>query len=224
MPGGHICVVNNKALEMANINEDTPDPEGGKIARDESRVPTGVLIEIAQMPLYDLADYSKEETRHGLILASEDFIAAGITSIHDAGVSSPENFRVMQEAVRDGEVKLRIYAMICTLNKSEEFVEKIIEAGIAFGLGNERFKIGPAKVFTDGSSSGPTAAMREPYTSNPEDCGILYFNQEELNRILGQAHENGFQITAHAQGDKDIEMMLNCIEEALKNHPRTNLW
>lgn len=47
-------------------------------------------------------------------------------------------------------------------------------------------------------------------------------SQEKLNRILGEAHEKGFQITAHAQGDRAIEMMLNCIEEALKKHPRNN--
>jgi predicted amidohydrolase YtcJ len=98
----------------------------------------------------------------------------------------------------------------------------MIKAGISTGLGDEKFKIGPAKVFTDGSSSGPTAAMREPYTDNSEYSGIIYFSQEELNRILGEAHKKGFQITAHAQGDRAIEMMLNCIEEALKKHPRKN--
>ncbi|MFE4239656.1 amidohydrolase [Peribacillus butanolivorans] len=219
---GHISVVNSKALEIAGIDEHTPDPEGGKVVRDEVGVPTGVLIENAQMPYYELADYTHEELLQGLMMASNDFIASGITSIHDAGVSSPENFRVMQEAVRNGQVQVRTYAIVSTINKSEEFVDKMIKAGISTGLGDEKFKIGPAKVFTDGSSSGPTAAMREPYTDNSEYSGILYFSQEELNRILGEAHEKGFQITAHAQGDRAIEMMLNCIEEALKKHPRKN--
>ncbi|MFD6443349.1 amidohydrolase, partial [Peribacillus sp. NPDC060186] len=173
-------------------------------------------------PLYELADYTHEELLQGLIMASNDFIASGITSIHDAGVSSPENFRVMQEAVRNGQVLVRTYAIVSTINKSEEFVDKMLKAGISTGLGDEKFKIGPAKVFTDGSSSGPTAAMREPYTDDSENSGILYFSQEELNRILGEAHEKGFQITAHAQGDRAIEMMLNCIDEALKKHPRKN--
>ncbi|MGG0288282.1 amidohydrolase [Peribacillus butanolivorans] len=219
---GHISVVNSKALEIAGIDEHTPDPEGGIVVRDEVGVPTGVLIENAQMPYYELADYTHEELLQGLMMASNDFIASGITSIHDAGVSSPENFRVMQEAVRNGLVQVRTYAIVSTINKSEEFVDKMIKAGISTGLGDEKFKIGPAKVFTDGSSSGPTAAMREPYTDNSEYSGILYFSQEELNRILGEAHKKGFQITAHAQGDRAIEMMLNCIEEALKKHPRKN--
>ncbi|WHZ00003.1 amidohydrolase [Peribacillus simplex] len=219
---GHISVVNSKALEIAGIDEHTPDPEGGILVRDEEGVPTGVLIENAQMPFYEFADYTHEELLQGLMMASNDFIASGITSIHDAGVSSPENFRVMQEAVRNGRVQVRTYAIVSTINKSEEFVDKMIKAGISTGLGDEKFKIGPAKVFTDGSSSGPTAAMREPYADDSENYGILYFSQEELNRILGKAHEKGFQITAHAQGDRAIEMMLNCIEEALKKYPRKN--
>ena len=219
---GHISVVNSKALEIAGIDEHTTDPEGGIVVRDEEGVPTGVLIENAQMPFYELADFTHEELLQGLMMASNDFTASGITSIHDAGVSSPENFRVMQEAVRNGKIQVRVYAIVSTINKSEEFVDKMIKAGISTGLGDEKFKIGPAKVFTDGSSSGPTAAMREPYTDDSENSGILYFSQEELNRILGEAHEKGFQITAHAQGDRAIEMMLNCIDEALKKHPRKN--
>ncbi|MDM5358865.1 amidohydrolase [Peribacillus sp. ACCC06369] len=219
---GHISVVNSKALELAGIDEHTTDPEGGIVVRDEEGVPTGVLIENAQMPFYELADFTHEELLQGLMMASNDFTASGITSIHDAGVSSPENFRVMQEAVRNGKIQVRVYAIVSTINKSEEFVDKMIKAGISTGLGDEKFKIGPAKVFTDGSSSGPTAAMREPYTDDSENSGILYFSQEELNRILGEAHEKGFQITAHAQGDRAIEMMLNCIDEALKKHPRKN--
>lgn len=219
---GHICMVNSVGLRMANITEQTPDPEGGTIGKDVSGALTGILVENAQMPFYTLADYSKEEIKQGLILASKDFIASGITSIHDAGVSTPEVFRLMQESVRNGDVKVRVYAIVCVLNKSEEFVKKVIEAGISTGIGNERYKIGAAKVFTDGSSSGPTAAMREPYNHDPSFSGLIYFNQEELNSILGEAHEKGFQITAHAQGDKAIEMMLNCIEEALQKNPRKN--
>jgi predicted amidohydrolase YtcJ len=69
----------------------------------------------------------------------------------------------------------------------------MIKAGISTGLGDEKFKIGPAKVFTDGSSSGPTAAMREPYTDDSENSGILCFSQEELNRFSGRLMKKGFR-------------------------------
>lgn len=218
----HISIVNSKALELGGMNELTADPEGGKIIRDDNGLPTGVLVETAHMQMFEQANYTEEELRQGMALASDDFIAAGITSIHDAGGYGPDNLRVMQKAVLSGDVKVRIYAMLGALNNSQDFVAKVMEAGIVTGLGNERFRLGPVKVFTDGSSSGPTIATRQPYTSNPDDYGILYFTQEELNQILGEAHAKGFQITAHAQGDRAIEMMLNCIEEALHKHPREN--
>lgn len=219
---GHICMVNSLGLEMANITENTPNPEGGIIEKNENGDLTGILIENAQMPLYTLADYSMEDIKKGLVLAAKDFAAAGITSVHDAGVSTPDTFRLMQETIRKGDINVRVYAVACVINKSEEYVKKIVDSGITTGLGNERYRIGPAKVFIDGSSSGPTAAMKQPYNHNQDDYGLLYYTQEELNQILGEAHEKGFQITAHAQGDRAIEMMLNCIEEALRKHPRKN--
>ena len=218
----HISIVNSLALKLAGIDEHTPDPEGGKIGRDENGVPNGVMIEAAHMHMFETAKFSDDEMRKALTLASEDFVRAGITSVHDAGGYGPDNLRVMHQAVQSGDVKVRIYAMVCALNNSEEFVDKMIQSGVTTGLGDERFKIGPAKVFTDGSSTGPTAATRQPYTNNPEDCGVLYYSQERLNAVLGRAHEKGFQITAHAQGDRAIEMVLNCIETALAKHPRRN--
>jgi predicted amidohydrolase YtcJ len=217
---GHISIVNSLALEMAKIDRNTPDPDGGKIVRDENGAPTGVLIETANVKLEEVVQFSEVELRKGLSLASNDLISSGITSIHDAGGDGANNFRIMQQAVRSGDVKVRIYAMVCSFNNAHEFVKKMVEAGIVTGLGDEKFRVGPAKVFTDGSSSGPTISTREPYTSDPNNYGILYYSQEELNDILGEAHEKGFQITAHAQGDRAIEMLLDCIETALEKYPR----
>ncbi|WP_044390778.1 amidohydrolase [Mesobacillus subterraneus] len=218
----HTSYVNSKALEIAKIDENTPDPEGGIIEKNKDGSLTGRMIENAHMQVFQYASYSNEEIRKGMQLASDEFIKAGITSIHDAGGygDGAEIIRIMQQAINGGEVKVRVYAMIGSLTNSHEFVEKMVHAGPITGLGNEYFKIGPAKLFTDGSSVGPTIATREGYTHNPDDRGIIYYSQDELNRILGQAHEKGFQLTAHAQGDRAIEMLLDCYELALTKHPR----
>ncbi|MGG1659751.1 amidohydrolase [Brevibacillus sp. NRS-1366] len=218
----HHSVVNSRAMEIAQYDRDTPDPQGGRIDRDESGALTGFLVETAHMKMFELAAFTEAEYKKGLCMASEDFVAAGITSVHDAGGYGPENYRAMQKVVQEGGVKVRIYAMICALNQSEDFVRKMIDAGLVTGTGDNRFRIGPAKVFTDGASIAPTMAMREPFTSKPDDYGILYYEQDELNTILGDAHAKGFQITAHAQGDRAIEMLLNCFEAALEAHPREN--
>lgn len=218
----HISIVNSKALEIAKIDRNTPDPEGGFIERDADGNTTGRLVETANMAMNEMASYTEEELRKGMKTASDHFIASGITSVHDAGVLDSDNFRIMQQAVRAKDIRVRVYAVICTLNNSAGFVDNMMSAGVVTGLGDEFFKIGPAKVFTDGSSTGPTIATRQPYTSDPKNFGILYYSQEELDRILGEAHKKGYQITAHAQGDRAIEMVLNCIEKALNEQPRKN--
>lgn len=218
----HTSIANSKALEIANITEDTSDPAGGIIERNQDGSLTGKLIENAHMNLFEYASYNAEELRVGMKLASEEFIKAGITSIHDAGAygEGSENLRIMQQAVNSKDIKVRVYAIIGSLTNSHNFVLKMIEAGPITGLGDDWLRIGPAKLFTDGSSIGPTIATREPYSHSENDYGIIYYNQDELNRILGEAHKKGFQITAHAQGDRAVEMLLDCIEKALIEHPR----
>lgn len=218
----HISVVNSKGLEALGITRETPDPEGGQIARDEDSEPTGVLKETAHMRAFEASKYAPEEMIEALSIADDDFVRLGITSIHEAGGYGPDQMRAMYRAVAEGRVRVRIYAMVCSLDRSEEFVAKMVAAGLVTGVGDERFRIGPAKIFTDGSSSGPTCATREPYTSDPDDSGILYFSQEEIDDILGAAHREGFQITAHAMGDRAVEMVVNCVERALEERPRAD--
>lgn len=217
---GHISAINSKALELLGITRETPDPDGGKIERDGAGEPTGVLKETAHMSAFQESRYSPEQMVEAMGIANDDFVRLGITSVHDAGGYGPEQMRAMYGAVASGSVKVRVYAMVCSLSRSEEFVEKMVAAGLVTGVGDERFRVGPAKIFTDGSSSGPTCATREPYASDPDDSGILYYSQEEIDDILGSAHAAGFQITAHAIGDRAVEMVMNCIEKALKKYPR----
>ena len=217
---GHISIANSRALEKAGVDEQTPDPAGGRIERDADGVPTGVLLEAAHMGMTEAAAFGEDELRQALAAASEDLISSGITSIHDAGGYGAHNLRIMQQEVQSGNVKVRIYAMICALTDAEAMVEKALASGITTGLGDERYRIGPAKLFTDGSSSGPTIATRQPYTSDPGNHGILYYEQAYLDDVLGRAHRAGFQITAHAQGDRAVEMVIDCIEAALKSAPR----
>ncbi|WP_226655002.1 amidohydrolase [Pseudalkalibacillus hwajinpoensis] len=213
---GHLSCVNSKALEMAGITKDTPDPSGGKYGREKGEL-TGVLLESAHMNFFLEAMYSEEQIQTGLAIASEHFLKNGITSVHDAGGYGPSHIRSLQKAVSSKVIKQRVYALYGSLHESGKMVEKGLASGIVTGLGDEWFKIGPAKVFIDGSSSGPTAKTREPYTSNPDDSGILYLQQDELDQSLIEPHQLGWQITAHAIGDQAVEMMLETIEKGLRN-------
>ncbi|MGE7765911.1 amidohydrolase [Peribacillus sp. NPDC096540] len=219
---GHICIVNTAALEEAGFDEKTPNPQGGVIEKNKKGELTGKLFEAANMKMNDVASYTDDELMKAVKIASDHFISGGITSIHEAGTFDSNSYRLLQTAIKNKEIRVRVYAIIGTINESDKFVNKMMNAGILTGTGDEKFRVGPAKIFLDGSSSGPTIATREPYSSDPNNSGILYYSEEEIYKVLGEAHKKGYQITVHAQGDKAIEMYLNCVERALKEAPRKN--
>lgn len=219
---GHIGVVNSAALKLAGINEKTPSPHGGTIEKDKNGQLTGRLIENAFLQFNQHVTYREEELYKALEKAQDKLLAYGITSIHDAGGFDADSFRIMQQASRKKQLKLRVYAMIGTLNDCEAFTKTMISSGVVSYTGNDFFTIGPAKLFTDGSSTGPTIATREPYDSDAENYGYLQYTEDELYDIFLPAHQKGYQLTVHAQGDKAIEQYLNVIERLQTVHPRDN--
>lgn len=217
---GHISAVNSYSLQLANVNENTPDPKGGRYERDVHGNLTGLLIENAHMNIFSLAAFSDEEMKKAHEISSKHFLKKGITSIHDATGYGLSSLRALQYASQNGIIKQRVYAMVGSLNEAENIVEHMVNSGIYTGLGDHKFKIGPVKLFLDGSSSGPTIWTREPYKNDPDNFGVRYFNQEEVERLFIPAHKKGWQITAHAQGDAAIDMILTCIEKANHLYPR----
>jgi predicted amidohydrolase YtcJ len=208
---GHIASVSSQALRLSGIADQTPDPAGGRYDRDGSRN-LGVAYETAQAPLQMAALPSAGEFSAALMRASEAYLAAGCTSVHDAGGLVGPAFGPCQDLVEAGRLKLRIYAF-ATVNSLHHPVMGVLGAGMRSRLGDERLRLGAFKVMTDGSSSGPTAATREPYTSNCQDCGILYWNQEGLDDLLGdRAIEQTLNAMARAQGEFPRERLRHRIE------------
>ncbi|WP_368653114.1 amidohydrolase [Ornithinibacillus sp. 4-3] len=218
----HISVANSYTLQLAGIDKNTPNPEGGIYEKNEQGDLTGLLIENAHMNLLALASFSDEELDKAHAIASDLLVEKGITSIHDATSFGPRNMRALQKAALEGLLKPRVYAMVGALNNAEIIVERMLDAGIYTGLGNEKYKIGPVKLFLDGSSSGPTIWTKEPYTSDPNNYGVHYYEQEFVDKLFVEAHKQGWQITVHAQGDAAIDMILNTIEKANEVCPRPN--
>jgi predicted amidohydrolase YtcJ len=218
---GHIASVNSRALALAEIDDATPDPTGGRYDRANGRN-LGVAYETAQTPLQMAALLSRAEYEAALLNANRAYLEAGGTSIHDAGGLVGPPFAPCQDLVAAGKINVRIYAF-ATVNSREHPLLGLLSSGLHTGLGDERLRLGAFKVMTDGSSSGPTAATRAPYASDCKDCGILYWDQEGLDALLGRAHRLGFQCTVHAVGDKAIEQTLNAMARAQQEFPRSGL-
>jgi predicted amidohydrolase YtcJ len=129
--------------------------------------------------------------------------------------------KALQAATESGKLRPRVYAMIFALSGDRDsFNNHYIKAGIYSGFGNERLKLGPIKMMIDGSSSGPTAATLEDYTSMPGNRGLLSLDQDYIDDMVMRAHQAGFQVTAHAVGDRAVSMIVEAYKKTLKLHPR----
>ncbi|MGH2618732.1 MAG: amidohydrolase, partial [Thermomicrobiales bacterium] len=216
---GHLGVANSAALAHAGITRDTPDPEGGQIDRDAHGEPTGLLRETAMRLVYDqLPPRTRAELKDALRAAGERFLAYGITSVGEASIRTSDEFAAYQELAAEGELPVRVFTMMLI----DDTLDALAGLGMRTGWGNEWLRIGPAKLFQDGSGGGRTAAMTVDYVNDPGNHGITIYDQEGLNERFGRAHEAGFQLTAHAIGDLAITMVLDAYEGVLTKSPKTN--
>jgi predicted amidohydrolase YtcJ len=211
---GHLGVANSAALVAAGITDSTPDPQGGQIDRDEHGRATGLLRETAlKLVQRVVPEPTLADMRQGILAAGEIFLRHGITSVADASITRADQLAAYHSLARSGELPFRVY----TMHLIDETLDTLRSLGVQTGFGNEWVRIGPAKVFQDGSGGGRTAAMFEPYVGQPDNRGISYYDQQELDERFAAAHAAGFQLAAHAIGDRAITMILDAYEHALGN-------
>jgi predicted amidohydrolase YtcJ len=206
---GHAGWANSKALAIAGIDEDTPDPVGGKIIRDDNGKATGVLIDNA-MALVEkhVPDPTRREIREAYASAIDSLLALGITGVHDAGISKTEA-EVYMSMADDGDLGMRIYAMLSDTGANLDAFDEPIRA-----YGNDHLDIASVKLYSDGALGSRGAAMIEPYDDDPENRGLPFYTQEELDSLVRKANAKGFQVGIHAIGDLGNRMSLDAFERA----------
>ena len=214
----HIAVLNSRGLELSGVQEGTADPQGGRIGRDPSGRPNGVLFESAEKFGRRASAPSTEELREAMRVGAADFVKYGITSLHDAGSYGVQQLKILSDFNRTGDLLPRVY-VIAYASGAEELFDVFSGAGMTTGFGDSRLRIGPVKRVTDGDATAATAGLRQPYEGRPDDSGFLYYYQEEMNDFFLRAHRAGFQLTAHAAGDAAIEMVLHAVDRALNDRP-----
>jgi predicted amidohydrolase YtcJ len=185
---GHMAVVNSRALEVLGIDAATPDPEGGEIVRDEAGEPTGLLLEKA-MHIATAAFYPHpvDEIVDALATASDVYLREGITSHTEAGIGylSDLEAAAYRRAVDTGRLRVRSTLMVRaeslqTLRGASGEEALALDLGIATGWGDDMLRLGPVKMFSDGSLIGQTAAMRDGYEGDPDNHGLFATPRETL--------------------------------------------
>ena len=224
---GHAAVANSLALDAAGITDQTPQPPGGHMDRDATGRLTGVLREkSAAAPIEKILPVpTRDRMKEGVITAGRLYASAGITSVHDAGADArPDTYRAYHEAVAEGRLHQRVYAMIWGWPGNHLYLEK--DLGLRTGFGDERLRLGAVKLFVDGSIQVFTCAFYDPYITLDTDStranprGVLQLTPNELNDLVVEAHAKGFQVALHAQGDYGIDVALDAIQYAMWKAPR----
>lgn len=244
---GHITVVNSFMLDAAGVTKETPDPPGGALDRDPDGTPNGVLRESGRSVLSRArrerrSDSSGEKAAgsdakptgrdqrdagsndrmaiphdqeiQGYLNCFRQYSARGITSVGVAG-GSPSSFRLMQELRDDGN-PVRVGLMIY-----QQSFDKLQDAGIERGFGDDRLRITAIKNFQGNSLSGRTAWLSQAYSDRPGYFGIPPARtQEQLDKDYQEMWDAGWQVATHSNGDREIDMVLTAIERAAAKNPR----
>ncbi|TKW68207.1 MAG: amidohydrolase [Paracoccus denitrificans] len=211
----HVMMVNSRALELAGLTPDTPDPEGGVIGRTDGAL-TGFIAENA-IPLIhaaqkapDAGDLDRAIADAGRLLA-----AYGITSCMDAAIgltAGMAEMRAFQSAERTGRLLVRVWGTLLG-DPGRSIVEACHDAGLVTGSGNDMFRIGGVKLFLDGSAGGRTAWMKQPYDGQPQNRGIQILTDNQLSNLVRRYTEMGYTMVCHAIGDAAIEQLICAYED-----------
>ncbi|GAA5120814.1 amidohydrolase [Pseudonocardia adelaidensis] len=230
---GHVTTVNSPVLARIGVLDGTAVvPEGGVVVRDASGDPTGTLEEQAQnLATALLVPYATDDLARAIGNASAVYAAEGLTHVTECGIGggwvgrSPRELAAYLQARETGVLTVRVQLMpvadaLHPVAGHASDPDGIgIDLGIRTGFGDDRLRIGPMKIFTDGSLVARTAAMRDPFCDR-HSHGYLQDDPELLrSRILG-AHATGWRVAAHAIGDRAIDLALDAIADMQRAHPR----
>jgi predicted amidohydrolase YtcJ len=231
---GHMCSVSTETLRLAGIlDHSRPVPEGGVVSRDADGQATGLLEEQAQNLIASLVTpYSSEQVSRAVSRASQKFAAEGLTHVTEAGIGagwmgkSPIELAAYQTALSEDRLKVRVQLMptIDALHQvyghPEDSMQLGLDLGIITGFGDNRLRIGAVKMWLDGSLLGHTAAMQEPFCGQHHGRGYYQDDPDKMREALIAAHVGGWQVAAHAIGDRAVDLALEAFAGAQRKRRR----
>lgn len=214
--GRHVVAANSLALDRAGIDENTPDPPGGRLERDSDGRPTGVLHEEAKLRLdANRADTvippeSGKDRMTALSRAVDILSRFGIVAIHEMPRDPDQisDWLLLRETERP-RVRVRFYIRGMAAQTS---YQHLLGSGFRSGFGDEWLKLGGVKFSIDGSGAFGNAMVYEPYPEKPDDLGLQRIDTDEFVEAVRESHEGGLQIACHAIGQRAVDMALDAFD------------
>ncbi len=208
---GHALWVNKKALELAGITKDTPNPDGGEIKKDKNGNPTGILIDNAMNLVYKvIPPPSDEDLLHTILASTKELVKYGITSVHDMGVNE-RTIKAYKRLGDDGLLPLRVHIYVDGIG---ETWNKYLKEGKLVGYANNFVNVSGIKLFVDGAMGSRGALMTEPYQDDPNNFGLMLLSEDDIYKVAKDALSKGLQVATHAIGDSGNFIVLNAYEKA----------
>lgn len=221
---GHAAFANARALELAGIDRDTPDPPGGQILHDRDGNPTGALREKAQLPVRAAIERSRAsrsaaearaDAERVVQLAGQEALSKGVTSFHDAGASF-ETIDLFRDLATAGKLPVRLYVMV-RYQTNEEMAEKLPSYKM-IGFGHNFLTVRSIKRQIDGALGSHGAWLLEPY-EDLESTGLVLEPIDDIVRTTEIAMDYGFQVNTHAIGDRANREVLDIYQRAFEANP-----
>lgn len=221
---GHAIMVNAKAMELAGVTSNTPDPDGGQVVRDANGDLIGIFLENAEALISRTHDRSlaertpeqiRTEERAAIDLATQECLNKGITTFCDAGTSL-DTVDIYRALADSGQLRIRLWVM---LSDSTEILERRLSDYRMIGYGNNFLTVRAIKRTLDGALGSHGAWLLEPYDDLPSSFGL---NTEPIDRMRAVAQlaiENDFQLCTHCIGDRANREILNIYEAVFEANP-----
>lgn len=218
---GNSAFANKKAMDLAGITRDTPDPAGGKFIKGADGEPTGVLINQAMNFIKRILPPNTPEQKEAKFkMAVQACIEAGLTGIHEAGIG-PSEIELYKGLIDRDELDIRLYAMLGEQEKpvlDVDLVSYFSEHRLP-EYGNHMLSVRSIKLFFDGALGSRGAAFFEPYTDDPGNTGLLRVTPEYIVKVTKAALEVGMGVNTHCIGTRGTRLCIDSYEEALKAVP-----
>jgi predicted amidohydrolase YtcJ len=213
--GGHFSISNSKAMQLAGVTKETPDPVGGKFDRDQNGELMGGIHETAIDMILpeEVSVPTREQSYNGAKEILRECAEVGLTCVYDS-VRKPQ-IRAALDLLNQDELPIRV-----RMDVMLDLFPELNNLGIYRGLGNDWLRICGLKFFFDGAISARTAAVTEEYINKSGFYGVMATTREIASKKIFDAYSEGYRISAHANGDRAIEMYLDIIEEVQDKYPR----
>jgi predicted amidohydrolase YtcJ len=207
----HLAVANSVALKLAGIMHNTPDPPEGRIERDNTGEPTGILRELAiNLVRRVVVPPADDQVMEAFEDAAKALHRRGVTGIHDIRLMADRDganaFQMFQRLNQEGRLDLR-----CWVALPGEQLDNIIGLGLRTGFGNDRLHVGHVKYFSDGGMGARTAWLIEPYLD--ADLGMSLIDMDALAREIKKADQAGLSVMVHAVGDRANHELVNIFQD-----------